>query len=62
MTKFVNKKYRHLYKQLPFVNNPLDTCLSFLCVKLIGCGDYFDVILGPLDAASTLYQVFDLSL
>jgi len=28
---------------------------------LIGFGDYFDVILGPLDA-STLYQVFDLSL
>jgi hypothetical protein len=60
MTKFVKKK-RHLYKQLPFANNPLDTCLSFLCVKLIGCGDYFDVILGPLDA-STLCQVFDLSL
>ncbi len=28
MTKFVNKKYRHLYKQLPFANNPLDTCFD----------------------------------
>jgi hypothetical protein len=30
MTKFVNTKYRHLYKQPPSTSNPLDTfCFSY---------------------------------
>jgi hypothetical protein len=53
MLKFVNTKYKHLYKQPTSPSKPL----VFPMNEIDCLGHYFDVILHFLDA-STLWQVF----